>query len=109
MRRGVEQVVGRGELDASSASHVRYCSWPVVAVLEVNVAGQRQDVAAATAAPAATMVLPDVAAEMGGECLEKGVAGGLAKAYSTAGGRIWGGQGRTREDTRAVRADANLP
>jgi hypothetical protein len=41
----VEQVVGRGELDAPSAWPVRYCSQPVVMVFEVDTIDQRRDVA----------------------------------------------------------------
>jgi hypothetical protein len=61
----VEEVVGRGELDTPSTSRVCCCSLPLAAVLEVDVAGQPQDVAAATAAPVATMALSAVAAKMG--------------------------------------------
>jgi hypothetical protein len=60
-----EQVVSRGELHAQIASLVGYCSWLVAAVLEVYAAGQRRDVAAATAVPAATAAQPGMAAEMG--------------------------------------------
>jgi hypothetical protein len=106
----VEQVMGRGELDAPSASPIRCCSRQVAAVLEVDAAGQRRDVAAATVASAGTMVLPGVAAEIGGEGLKKRVARGrgLANELSIAGGRAQGSQERTREDARSVRTNAKL-
>jgi hypothetical protein len=66
----VEQVVGTGELHTPSASPVGCCSRTVAAVLEVDGAGQRRDVAA-----------------MGGEGLKKGVAGELTYVFSAAGGR----------------------
>jgi hypothetical protein len=64
-------------------------------VLDVDVAGQRRDVAAAMMAPAATTALPDVAGEMGGECLEKGVGGiGLFSAAGEGPKMANGGQER---------------
>jgi hypothetical protein len=70
----VEQVVGRSELHAPSASHVGCYSWPVVAMLELDAAGHLRDVAVATAASAAPAALHGMAVEMGEEGLEKGVA-----------------------------------
>jgi hypothetical protein len=58
-------------------------------------AGRRPDVAAASAAPAATMTLAGVAAEIGVEGLEKQLAGGIGQVVSATGGRAQGGQGRT--------------
>jgi hypothetical protein len=104
----VEQIVGNGQLDASNASHVCFWLWPVETVLEVDDAGRRPDVAAASAAPVATTALAGMVAEMGGEGLEKELAGGIGQLVSTAGGRARDGQGRTREDARAVWPDANL-
>jgi hypothetical protein len=49
-------------------------SRPVAVVLEVDAAGQRRDVVAATVAPTAKVALPGVAAKMGGKGLEKEVA-----------------------------------
>jgi hypothetical protein len=90
----VEQVVGRGKLDAPSASPVCCCSQQVAAVLEVDVAGQQRDVAVAMVALAGTTVLSSMAAEIGGESLEKGVAG-LANQFSIADERARSGQGRS--------------
>jgi hypothetical protein len=52
---------------------------------------------------AATTALAGVPVEKGGEGLEKG----LANYFRVIGGRARGGLGKTREDVRAVRADAN--
>jgi hypothetical protein len=79
--------VGRGQLDAPSTSPVRCCSWPVLAVLDVHAGGQRRDVAAALAAPAAMMALPGMEAEMGARVWRRECRVGLAKAFSTAGRR----------------------
>jgi hypothetical protein len=62
--RMVEQVVGSGQLDALSASHVRRYSRPVPVVLGVETACQRRDVAAALAAPTAMTALAGVGAEL---------------------------------------------
>jgi hypothetical protein len=78
--------------------------WSVVAVLDVDAAGQRQVVAAATAAPAVTTALPNITTEMEDKGLEKGVARGLANVFSAAGGGpVW-----SRKNTRAVQTDAIL-
>jgi hypothetical protein len=79
----------------------------VAAVLEVDAAGQRRDVAAASAAPTATTAQPGMVAEMGARLWRRKWLVGLAKAFSAVGGRVRGGQGRTREDACTLRADAN--
>jgi hypothetical protein len=57
-------------------------------VLEVDAAGQRRDMAAATTA------LPGVVAEMGGEGLEKGVSSGIGQSVLYRGpGMVKGGRG----------------
>jgi hypothetical protein len=91
----VEHVVDRGGPDAPRASPVHCCSWPVVAVLEVDAAGQRRDVAAATMAPAARMALPGVAAGIGAGVWRRGW---LMRSLPLAGGPgvATGGRGRTR-------------
>jgi hypothetical protein len=63
----VEQVVGSGQRCAPNTSHVRRCSLLVPAVLQVDAACQRRDVAAASMVPPATTALASVAAEKGGE------------------------------------------
>jgi hypothetical protein len=72
-----EQIVGRGQLDAPNASPVRFCLRLMVAVMEFDDAGRRRDVVAASVAPTATTALAGVVMEMGGEGLEKGLAGGI--------------------------------
>jgi hypothetical protein len=62
--RMVEQVVGSGQLDTPSASPVRRYSRPVPVVLGIETACQRRDVAAASAALAATTALAGMAAEL---------------------------------------------
>jgi hypothetical protein len=54
------------------------------------------------------VTLPSVAAEMGARVWQREWQGELACVFSATGGRARVGQGRTREDTRAIRADANL-
>jgi hypothetical protein len=67
-------------------------------VLEVDATGQRRDVVAALAALAAMTVHPSVVAEMGSRVWRRKWLVGLAKAYSSGGGRVRvakGGRERT--------------
>jgi hypothetical protein len=77
----VEQVVGSGQRCAPSTSPVRRCSLAVAAVLQVEAACQRRDMATASAAPAATTPLTGVAAEKGARGLEKDLASGIGQLF----------------------------
>jgi hypothetical protein len=77
----VKHAVGSGQRCAPSTSPVRRCSRPVPTVLQVDAACQRRDVLAASTAPAATTALAGVAAEKGGEGLEKGLASGIGQLF----------------------------
>jgi hypothetical protein len=98
--RMVEQVVGRCQLDAPNASHVRFCLRPVAAVLGVDNASRRRDVAAASAVPVTTTALASMAAEMGRRGFGKGIGGWdwPTRSLPLAGGPgvTKGGRGRTR-------------
>jgi hypothetical protein len=96
----VKQVVGSGQRCAPSTSPVCRCSWAVPAVLQVDAACQRRDVAAALAAPAATTALAGVAAEKGSEGLEKGLASGIGQLFLARWWEGLGGLGRTRALSR---------
>jgi hypothetical protein len=76
----------------------------VPAVLQVGATCQRRDVAAASAAPPTTTTLAGVAAEKGGEGLEKGLASGIGQRFLC---RWREGPRWPRENARAVRVDAN--
>jgi hypothetical protein len=83
----VEQVVGSGQGCALSTSHVRRCSLPVLAELQVHAACQWREVAAASATLAGTTALAGVTAEKGGEALNA-LASGIGQVFlgSLAGG-----------------------
>jgi hypothetical protein len=104
----VEQVVGSGQRCAPSTSPVRRCSLPLSAVLQVDAACQRRDVAAASAALAAMATLAGVTAEKGARVWRRVWLVGLANYFWVAGGRARGDLGRTGEDAPVVGADANL-
>jgi hypothetical protein len=91
----VEQVVGSGQRCAPSTSPVRRCSLPLSAVLQVDAACQRRDVAAASAALAAMATLAGVTAEKGARVWRRVWLVGLANYFWVAGGRARGGLGRT--------------
>jgi hypothetical protein len=104
----VKHVVARGEVHAPNPSPIDCFSWLVVVVLDIDAAGQWQDMAAATTAPAAMTALPGVAAEMGVRVWRGEWGSGLVWVFSATGGMAQGGQERTMEDARVVWAGANL-
>jgi hypothetical protein len=100
----VEQVVGSGQRYAPSTSHVCRCSRPMPAMLQVDAACQRRDVAAASAAPPTMTAFAGVAAEKEGDGLEKGLASGISQRFLC---RWREGPRWPREDACAVRTDTN--
>jgi hypothetical protein len=104
----VEHVVGSGQECAPSTSPVRRCSLPVPAELQVDAACQRRDVAAASVAPAGTTALAGVTAEKGARVCRTLWLVGLTNYFWGSWREGPGGLERIREDTRAVRVDANL-
>jgi hypothetical protein len=77
----VEQVVGSGQGCAPSTSHVRRCSLPMTAELQVHAACRRRDVVAASVAPAGTTALAGVATEKGERVYRTLWLLGLAKYF----------------------------